>query len=478
MENKSLKSKTTKGLLWSSIERFSNQGVQFLFSIVLARLLVPSDYGIVAMVAIFFMLAQCFIDSGFGSALVRKQDRTEADFNTCFYFNIVVGIVCYLLLFVCAPFIADFYNQPILSPIVRVSGLNVLFNSLCIVQGAQFTFKIDFKSTAKISFSCTIVSGIIGIALAYIGFGVWALVWQGVVSTFLKMVFYWIVAGWRPKWIFSWESFRYLFGYGSKLLTSYLIGTVYENVYPLVIGKFYTPAQLGNYSRALGWAQLPSSNITGILQRVTFPVLSEMQGDEERIAINYRRLIRLSAYIIFPLMIGLAVVASPLIRIVLTEKWDGCVLYLQIICLALMWYPVHAINLNLLEVKGRSDLFLRLEIIKRAVGVVIMIITIPMGVLAMCWGMVISSLISLFLNTHYTGKLIKVGYLVQMRDLLPILCVSCVMGGVSFLVVNSVSMEWLSLLLGVVVGGVLYLTLSYIFLRDEVDYIMSIIRKK
>ena len=456
MENKSLKSKTTKGLLWSSIERFSNQGVQFLFSIVLARLLVPSDYGIVAMVAIFFMLAQCFIESGFGSALVRKQDRTEADFNTCFYFNIVVGIVCYLLLFVCAPFIADFYNQPILSPIVRISGLNVLFNSLCIVQGAQFTFKIDFKSTAKISFSCTIVSGIIGIALAYIGFGVWALVWQGVVSTFLKMVF----------------------GYGSKLLASYLIGAIYENIYPLVIGKFYTPAQLGNYSRALGWAQLPSSNITGILQRVTFPVLSEMQGDEERIAINYRRLIRLSAYIIFPLMVGLAVVASPLIRIVLTEKWDGCVLYLQIICLALMWYPVHAINLNLLEVKGRSDLFLRLEIIKRAVGVVIMIITIPMGVLAMCWGMVISSLISLFLNTHYTGKLIKVGYLVQMRDLLPILCVSCVMGGVSFLVVNSVSMEWLSLLLGVVVGGVLYLTLSYIFLHDEVDYIMGIIRKK
>lgn len=478
MENKSLKHKTTNGLLWSSIERFSNQGVQFLFSIVLARLLVPSDYGIVAMVAIFFMIAQCFIESGFGSALVRKQDRTEADFNTCFYFNIVIGIVCYLLLFISAPFIANFYNQPILNPIIRVSGLNVFLNSLCIVQGAQFTFKMDFRSTAKISLSSTIFSGIFGIVLAYMGFGVWTLVWQGVFSTFLRTILYWIVAGWRPKWIFSWDSFHYLFGYGSKLLVSYLIGVVYENIYPMIIGKFYTPAQLGNYSRALSWAQLPSSNVTGILQRVTFPVLSEIQGEKERISINYRRLIRLSAYIIFPLMIEMAAVASPLIRVVLTEKWDGCVLYLQIICLALMWYPVHAINLNLLEVKGRSDLFLRLEIIKRGIGVVIMIITIPMGILAMCWGMVISSLASLFLNTYYTGKLIKVGYLMQMHDLLPILCVSCVMGGVSFLVVNSVSMEWLRLLLGVVVGGILYLALSYIFLRDEVDYIMGIIRKK
>lgn len=474
----SLKQKTKSGLLWSSIERFSNQGVQFLFSIMLARLLAPSDYGIVAMVVIFFAIAQTFVNSGFSSAIVRKKNRTEADLSTCFYFNILVGFGFYILLFLCSPFIADFYDQPILSPIVKISGLTVLINSLCIVQQAQFTIRIDFKTQAKVTLTSTVISGILGILLAYLGYGVWALVWQGVIGSFIRMLLLWLFSKWRPRESFSKDSFHYLFGYGSKLLASGLLDTTYNNIYPIVIGKFYSPAQLGNFSRAQGWASLPSSNITDILQRVTFPVLTEMQDDDERLATNYRKLLRLSAFVVFPLMMLLAAVASPLVRVVITSKWDACVPYLQIICFAMMWYPIHAINLNLLQVKGRSDLFLRLEIIKKVVGVSVMCVTIPLGVTAMCFGMVFTSINALFINTYYTGKLINVGYLTQMKDLLPIIFISLLMGTFAYASTWLFYTEWIKLFMAVVIGGITYLILSIFFAKDEYIEVMNVIKRK
>lgn len=478
MSTESLKQKTTKGLFWSSVERFSNQGVQFFFSIILARLLSPSDYGIVAMVVIFFAIAQTFVDSGFSNAIVRKKDRTESDLSTCFYFNILVGFVFYILLFLCSPFIAEFYGQPILSPIVKISGLNVLINSLCIVQQAQFTIRIDFKTQAKVTLTSTVISGILGILLAYLGYGVWALVWQGVTGSFVRMILFWILSKWRPRESFSKDSFHYLFGYGSKLLASGLLDTTYNNIYPIVIGKFYSPAQLGNFSRAQGWASLPSSNITGILQRVTFPVLTEMQDDNERLATNYRKLLRLSAFVVFPLMMLLAAIASPLVRVVITSKWDACVPYLQIICFAKMWYPIHAINLNLLQVKGRSDLFLRLEIIKKVVGLSVMCVTIPLGVTAMCFGMVFTSINALFINTYYTGKLINVGYFTQMRDLLPIVFISLLMGACAYASTWLFSTEWIKLFVAVVIGGIIYLVLSKFFAKDEYIEVMNVIKRK
>lgn len=465
----SLKQATTKGLFWSSVERFSNQGVQFVFSIILARLLSPSDFGIIAMITIFFAVAQSFVDSGFSNALVRKTDRREEDLSTCFYFNIAVGLAAYIVLFLIAPFVATFYNQPILSPIIRITGLGVVLNSLCVVQQALFTIKIDFKSQAKVTLSATLISGIVGVIFAYRGYGVWALVWQGVASSIVRMGLLWLMSKWYPKTGFSKSSFDYLFGYGSKLLASGLLDTIYNNIYPIVIGKFYTPAQLGNYSRALSFAQLPSSNITSILQRVTFPVLSTIQDDMPRLQTNYRRLLKLSAFIVFPLMMGLAAVTFPLIRIVLTPKWEGCSFYLQIICFALMWYPIHAINLNLLQVKGRSDLFLRLEVIKKIVGVCIMCITIPLGITALCVGMVVSSFIALFINTFYTGKLMDIGYLKQMRDLLPVLINSLLMGGVVFISIQFITNDVLKLIVGGIIGVLFYIFSSYIFTRAELD---------
>jgi len=477
MATDSLKQKTTKGLFWSSVERFSNQGMSFFFSVILARMLAPSDFGIIAMITIFFAVAQSFVDSGFSNALVRKTDRREEDFSTCFYFNIGVGIIAYIVLFLIAPLVASFYNQPILSPIIRITGLGVVLNSLCVVQQALFTIKIDFKSQAKVTLSATIISGIVGVVLAYQGYGVWALVWQGVVMSLVRMGLLWLMSKWRPKAGFSKDSFHYLFGYGSKLLASGLLDTIYNNIYPIVIGKFYTPAQLGNYSRALSFAQLPSSNITSILQRVTFPVLSTIQDDIPRLQANYRRLLKLSAFIIFPLMTGLAAVAFPLIRVVLTPKWEGCSLYLQIICFALMWYPIHAINLNLLQVKGRSDLFLRLEIIKKIVGVCIMCITIPLGITAMCIGMVVSSLISLFINTYYTGKLINIGCLKQMRDLTPIFINSLIMGGIVYFSIQISDNDILQLSLSIIVGVLSYIGGASMITRSELKEFRNLFKR-
>ena len=478
MSEQTLKQATTKGLFWSSVERFSNQGVQFVFSIILARLLSPSDYGIIAMVTIFFAVAQSFVDSGFSNALVRKTDRVEEDLSTCFYFNIGVGIIAYIVLFLIAPLVANFYNQPILSPIIRITGLGVILNSLCVVQQALFTIKIDFKSQAKITLSATVISGIVGILLAYQGYGIWALVWQGVASSIVRMGLLWLMSKWRPRTGFSKSSFNYLFGYGSKLLASGLLDTIYNNIYPIVIGKFYNPAQLGNYSRALGWAQLPSANITSILQRVTFPVLSAIQDDSLRLQNSYRRLLKLSAFIVFPLMMGLASMASPLIRVILTAKWDGCVLYLQILCFALMLYPIHAINLNLLQVKGRSDIFLRLEIIKKIIGVVILIITIPLGITAMCLGMVFSSIICLIINTYYTSRFIDVGLLTQLKDLKIILINSLVMGGGIYILTSFIDIEGLKLVMGIVIGLLFYFIGSFYFSKAELQEVISLIKKK
>ena len=430
------------------------------------------------MVTIFFAVAQSFVDSGFSNALVRKTDRVEEDLSTCFYFNIGVGIIAYIVLFLIAPLVANFYNQPILSPIIRITGLEVMLNSLCVVQQALFTIKIDFKSQAKITLSATVISGIVGILLAYQGYGIWALVWQGVASSIVRMGLLWLMSKWRPRTGFSKSSFNYLFGYGSKLLASGLLDTIYNNIYPIVIGKFYNPAQLGNYSRALGWAQLPSANITSILQRVTFPVLSAIQDDTLRLQNSYRRLLKLSAFIVFPLMMGLAAIASPLIRVILTAKWDGCVLYLQILCFALMLYPIHAINLNLLQVKGRSDIFLRLEIIKKIIGVIILIITIPLGITAMCLGMVFSSIICLIVNTYYTSRFIDVGLLTQLKDLRIILINSLVMGGGIYILTSFIDIEGLKLVMGIVIGFLLYFIGSFYFSKAELQEVISLIKKK
>lgn len=476
MQQESLKNKTKKGLAWSMIERFATQGVQFLFGIILARLLSPDDYGIIAMPLVFLAIAQCIIDSGFSTALIRKPELTEDDLSTAFYFNIGIGILCYAVLFFSSPLIADFYHTPILSSLLKVTALAVLFNPLCAVQQAILTRKIDFKTQAIVSLSGAVVSGIVGLYMAYNGFGVWSLVFQQVGGYVMRTILLWILGKWKPKRKWSWESFHYLWGFGSKMLGSGLLDTIYNNIYPIVIGKYFSAQDLGNYTRAQQFSSLPSSNVTGVLQRVTFPVLSSIQNEDERLAKNYRKILKLSAFLVFPMMLMLSAIANPLVRILLTDKWIGCIILLQIICFQMMWYPIHAINLNLLTVKGRSDLFFRLEVLKKIIGVCIMCITIPNGIIWMVSGGIVSSMISLVINTYYTGKLIQVGYLKQMRDLLPIFGISLFMWFCVIICVTLIENCYVQLLLGVIIGFILFVVLSKLFLKSEWKDLMSIIR--
>ena len=478
MQKDSLKTKAKKGLAWSMVERFATQGVQFLFGIILARLLSPDDYGIIAMPLVFLAIAQCIIDSGFSTALIRKPELTEDDLSTAFYFNIGIGILCYAVLFFSSPLIADFYHTPILSSLLKVTALAVLFNPLCAVQQAILTRKIDFKTQAIVSFSGAVVSGIVGLYMAYNGFGVWSLVFQQVGGYVMRTILLWILGKWKPKRKWSWKSFHYLWGFGSKMLGSGLLDTIYNNIYPIVIGKYFSAQDLGNYTRAQQFSSLPSSNVTGVLQRVTFPVLSSIQNEDERLAKNYRKILKLSAFLVFPMMLMLSAIANPLVRILLTDKWIGCVILLQIVCFQMMWYPIHAINLNLLTVKGRSDLFFRLEIFKKIMGVCIMFITIPHGIIWMVSGGIVSSMLSLIINTYYTGKLINVGYFKQMGDLLPIFGVSFIMWLIVHAIISLSSNLYCQLVLGISLGAIVYLIGAKIFLKVEFNDALSMVPDK
>lgn len=475
----SLRKKTVHGVLWSTLERFSVQGIQFVVMIIMARMLTPNDYGLVGMLAIFIAVSQSLVDSGFSQALIRKQDRTETDNSTVFYFNLVVGLLLYGVLFTVAPLIADFYNEPQLILITRVIGFSVLFNSLVVVQRALLTIKIDFKTQAKAALTAAITSGVIGIWMASSGYGVWSIVAQQLINLGINTLLLWMLSHWRPKWIYSWKSFHELFGFGSKLLASGLIDTIYRNIYLIVIGKVFSASDLGYYTRAHQFTDFPSSNLTGIIQRVTYPILCSIQDEDERLADVYRRFLRISAFVIFPLMMGLAAVAEPLVLSLLKEQWLFAATLLSIICFQMMWYPIHAINLNLLQVKGRSDLFLKLEIYKKIVGVVILCITIPLGLVAMCIGAFFSSMIALIINTYYTGQLIHVGYFRQMRDLMPIFLLSVSMGVVVYLAINTLDIHPIAQLgIGIVIGSLYYVLLALLFNFTESKELLQLLKRK
>ena len=475
----SLRQKTVKGVIWSTLERFSVQGIQFVVMIIMARMLTPNDYGLVGMLAVFIAVSQSLVDSGFSQALIRKQNRTETDNSTVFYFNIIVGFIFYGLLFASAPFIAEFYNEPQLTAITRVIGLSVLFNSFVVVQRALLTIKIDFKTQAKAALTAAIISGVLGIWMAASGYGVWSIVVQQLANLGINTLSLWILSHWRPSLIYSWKSFHELFGFGSKLMVSGLIDTIYRNIYLIVIGRVFSAADLGYYTRAHQFTDFPSSNVSGIIQRVTYPILCSIQNENERLSDVYRRFLRLSAFIVFPLMMGLAAVAEPLVLTLLKEQWLFAATLISIICFSMMWYPIHSINLNLLQVKGRSDLFLKLEIYKKIVGIIILCITLPMGLIAMCVGSFFSSMIALIINTYYTGKLINVGFLRQMHDLFPILGLSFSMGSFVYLIIHIMSLNPIvELSLGICIGIIFYILLSILFKFSEFNELLDLLKRK
>jgi O-antigen/teichoic acid export membrane protein len=470
----SLKNKTIHGIVWSSIERFLVQGIQFAIQIIMARILMPEDYGTVAMLAIFLAVFQSFIDSGFSSALVQKDDRTEIDYATIFYFNIGISIILFLMLFFSAPLIAGFYKIPILTSITKIIAINLIINAFGVVPKAKFTVLVDFKTQAKASFTAIIISGAIGIWMAYAGHGVWALVFQSLINNGINTLLLWVLSKWRPLCTFSTLSFKQLFSFGSKLLLSGLLDTIYRNLYTMIIGKKFASQELGYYSRADQFAQFPSANFSAIIGRVAFPVMCEVQHDDEQLKKVFYKFLRISTFIIFPMMIGLAVLSEPLIRLVLTEKWSKVVFLLQLLCFSYMWYPVHSLNLALLQAKGYSNLFLRLEIIKKIVGIITLIITMPFGIIAMCAGLVVFSVIGLFINTFYTKKYVNISFFKQIIDIIPSLLLSGSMGVIIFILTKFKLSDIFMLTLGVSTGCLYYIGVAAIFKMKEWKDLFSI----
>lgn len=473
-----LKDKTVKGVFWSAFNRFSTQGIQFAFTIIIARILLPEDYGVVAILGIFIEISNCFIDSGFANALIRKLDRTEDDFSTAFYYTVAVSVLFYVILWFSAPYIARFYDLPILVNVTRVMGLCLIIGSIQSMLGIKLTIDLDYKTISKISLPTNILTGILGLLMAYKGFGVWTLILPNLIAGVFKTFLLLYYVRWIPKRVFSWNSFKDMFGYGSKLLLSSLLEKIFGNLHTIIIGKFFTPSLLGVYNRAGTLAAFPSSNVTSIIQSVSFPVLSRMQNDKLRLQSAYRRFMRMSVFIIFPLMLGLSSVADPFIRVLLTDKWAVAIYYLQIICFSMMWYPVHSINLSLLHVNGRSDYFLKLQIIKKIQTIIILCITVPMGIAAICYGGIVDSLLSLIWNTKYTKKSIGYGIMDQLRDIIPFFLHSLVMFMLVHAVIYFINIVWLKLLIGIIVGAIYYILGAYMMKFEELSEALVLLKLK
>ncbi len=453
----SLREKSVRGVAWSAIERVALLGIQFVIQVVLARLLTPEDYGIVGILAVFLAVSQTFIDSGFTNALIQNQQRTEKDFATAFFFNGAISVFCYGILFFGAPFIADFYEMPQLLPVTRVIGFSLIFSALSAVHRTLLTIKVDFKTQAKATLSAVILSGVIGIILAYCGFGVWALVVQTLVNTGVTTLFFWLLVRWFPQHFFSPASFKPMFSFGSKLLAASLLHTVYMNLYPLVVGKFFSATALGYFSRAQQFASLPATTGSGILGRVTFPLLATVQDDNERLSTVYRKYLRVSTGAIAPVMLGLCALTEPLVLILIGEKWLPIAPLMQVLCLAWMVDPIALVNLNLLNVKGRTDLVLRLEVVKKITATAILFASLPFGLIGLCWGKAIYAQIALIMNTHYTGKFLGMSYWAQMKEVLPIYLLSTAMAGASFGMMSLCGSNcWYQVVVGTVTGTLVY----------------------
>lgn len=474
MSETSLKRQTVDGVLWRIAEVGGTQIIQFVISIVLARLVAPDQFAAIAMLSIFIAVASVFINSGFSTALMRKNNRTQVDCDTVFYFNIAVSVLSYFILFALAPWVADFYELPQLELILRVSSITLVIGAFTGVHRTLFSAQMNFKDLTKFNIAALIISGCVGMYMAYKGFEVWALVWQNIIATTIGSLFIWYKSSWRPTLEFSWKSLREFFSFGSKLLASGLLDTIYVNMYSVVIGKLFRHSDLAFYNRAATLRNLTSSTPTGILQSVTFPALCKLQDNDDNLRNGYRKMLQVSAFVIFPLCLGIGAVSYPLINVLYTDVWIYAAALLQIIVFAGMWYPIHSINLNLLQVKGRSDLFFRLEVIKKILGVLMLCATVPLGLIAMCYGGIATSIISLFINTYYTGKLLKLGIVEQMKDIWPSLSLSMVMYVACKLLSTALGNDITSLIISIFAGFIIYAGGAYIFRFKELELLKNI----
>lgn len=481
MAEQSLKDKTVKGVGWSAVSNIAQFLVSFFVGIVLARLLTPDDYGLIGIIAIFTSVCTVVIEGGFGSALIRKNEITEDDYNTAFIVNLGLSLVIYFIVFLSSPLIAAFFNRVELVELTRVSSISMIIGAFALVQQTRLTKIIDFKTQTKITIISAVSSGIIGIFMAATGFGVWALVMQSLINQTVRTLLLWLHNRWIPSLAFSRNSFRGLFGFGWKMMLSGILDTVWKELYQVVVGKFYSPATLGQYTRAKQFSQLFSSNITNVIQRVTFPVLSNIQDEKTRMMSAYRRIIKTTMFITAICMFALGAVSEPLLYCLIGPQWHEAAQFLPLICLGGSLYPLHAINLNMLQVQGRSDLFLGLEIIKKIIGLAPLVVGIFVGIMPMLYVNLVVAVINFFLNSYFSGKLIGYSSWMQLKDIAPSFVLATIIAIPVFILKYLPLSYWLILpiqlcVAALIFGGYCYMTKMEEY--NEVRILMNSLRKK
>ena len=469
-----MKNTTIKNFIWRFAERCGAQLVTFIVSIVLARLLAPEDYGTIALVTVFTTILQVFVDSGLGTALIQKKDADDLDFSSVFYFNFFVCIVLYIGMFLAAPIIAGFYGDSSLIPIIRVISLTIVISGVKGIQQSYVSRNMLFKRFFFATLGGTIFSAFLGIGLAYAGFGVWAIVAQQLSNTAIDTLILWITVKWHPKKMFSWNRLKGLLSFGWKLLVSSLLDTVYNNLRNLIIGKFYSSADLAYYNQGDKFPKIIVTNINSSIDSVLLPTLANEQEHIDRVKSMTRRAIKTSTFIMAPLMMGLAFCATSIVKIVLTDKWLPCVPYLQIFCVTYMFWPIHTANLNAINAMGRTDYFLKLEIAKKAIGLILLLSTMRFGVMVMAYSLLISSITSQIINSWPNKKLLGYGYFEQLRDILPSVLIALFMGGCVNLVKLLGFSDFLMILVQVPLGAFIYVGLSALFHLEAYAYLKSV----
>ena len=465
-----------KGFIWRFAERCGAQLVSFLVSVLLARILVPKDYGTIALVTIFTAILQVFVDSGLSTALVQKKDADDLDFSSVFYFNFAVCLILYAGMYIAAPYIAAFYNDPSLTSVIRVIGLTIIVSGVKGIQQAYVSRNMLFKRFFFSTIGGTIFSAFLGISLAYAGFGVWALVAQQLSNTAIDTIILWLTVKWRPKRMFSWYRLKNLLSFGCKLLASSLLDTCYNNLRNLIIGKMYSASDLAFYNQGDKFPKVIVTNINTSIDSVLLPTMSNSQDNKERVKQMTRRAIKTSTYVMAPLMLGLAFCAEPIVKIVLTDKWLPCVPFLRIFCITYMFWPVHTANLNAINAMGRSDWFLKLEITKKIVGMFILLSTMWFGVMAMAYSMLLSSLLSQIINSWPNRNLLGYGYMEQVRDFAPGILLSAGMGICIYFIGLLQLPTIATLLIQFIAGAAIYIVISAVLKLEEFEYLFGMIK--
>lgn len=466
------KKKVFDNFIWRLAERFGAQGVTLLVSIVLARLLDPEVYGTVALVTVITSILQAFLDCGFSTALIQKKDADDLDFSSVFYFNVVFGLVLYGLLFLSAPLIANFYKMPDLTPVVRVLGLTLVVFSLKSVQQAYVSRNMLFKKFFFATLGGTVGAAVVGITLAYLGYGVWALVAQHLFNMLVDTVILWFMVDWHPKRMFSWKRLRGLLSFGWKILVSGLLETIYNDIRQLIIGRMYSSADLAYYNQGKKYTHVVVTNINSSIDSILLPTMSNAQDNKSLVKSMTRRAIKTSTYIMMPMMMGIAVCTEPLVELILTAKWLPCVPYMRIFCFTFAFYPVHTANLNAIKALGRSDLFLKLEIIKKVYGTIILVSTMWWGPMIMAYSLLLSSILGQIVNSWPNRKLLDYKYSEQLKDMLPQIGLSCLMGVMVFCVTLLGLSDILTLLIQIPLGVIIYIVGSKVFHIDSFEYII------